>query len=154
MIKSAINLNDAMILWDTTSALNALYGGLLIGLATSILILFNGKIAGISGILGSLLTPQQSSVTWRVLFLTGLIISPLVYRYFGQLPTITIKADSNLLIIAGLLVGFGTRLGNGCTSGHGVCGVARLSIRSMVATLIFILAGMLTVFIMRTMTGV
>lgn len=142
-----------MILWDTTSALNALYGGLLIGLAASLLILFNGRIAGISGILGGLLTPQPGGVAWRVLFLVGLIISPLVYSTFAPLPTIELKADSNLLIIAGLLVGFGTRLGNGCTSGHGVCGMARLSTRSIVATVTFMIAGIITVFIMRTMVG-
>jgi uncharacterized membrane protein YedE/YeeE len=142
-----------MILWNTTSVLNALYGGLLIGLAASLLILFNGRIAGISGILGGLLRPQPGGVAWRVCFLLGLIISPLVYSTFAPLPTIELKADSNLLIIAGLLVGFGTRLGNGCTSGHGVCGMARLSTRSIVATVTFMIAGIITVFIMRTMVG-
>lgn len=142
-----------MILWDTTSVLNALYGGLLIGLAASLLILLNGRIAGISGILSGLLTPKQGNIAWRVVFLIGLILSPLLYGIFSPLPAIESTSDGNLLIIAGLLVGFGTRLGNGCTSGHGVCGIARLSTRSIVATLTFILAGIITVFVMRSIIG-
>jgi uncharacterized membrane protein YedE/YeeE len=127
----------------------AIAGGVLIGLASSLLILLNGRIAGISGILGGLLHPGTNDVAWRFTFLAGLVVSPLVYGLLATLPVVEVEAAPSLLILAGLLVGFGTRLGSGCTSGHGVCGIARVSRRSIAATLIFIASGMLTVYVMR-----
>ena len=127
----------------------AIAGGVLIGLASSLLILFNGRIAGISGILGGLLHPGTNDVAWRFTFLAGLVVSPLVYGLLATLPLVEVEAEPWLLILAGLLVGFGTRLGSGCTSGHGVCGIARVSRRSIAATLVFIASGMLTVYVMR-----
>ena len=127
----------------------AVAGGALIGVASSLLILLNGRIAGISGILGGLLQPGSSDTGWGFTFLAGLVIAPLVYDLLATLPVVEVEAESWLLILAGLLVGFGTRLGSGCTSGHGVCGIARLSRRSIAATLVFIGSGMLTVYVMR-----
>jgi uncharacterized membrane protein YedE/YeeE len=127
----------------------AIAGGVLIGLASSLLILLNGRIAGISGILGGLLHPGTNDVAWRFTFLAGLVVSPLVYGLLATLPLVEVEAEPWLLILAGLLVGFGTRLGSGCTSGHGVCGIARVSRRSIAATLVFIVSGMLTVYVMR-----
>ena len=127
----------------------AIAGGVLIGLASSLLILLNGRIAGISGILGGLLHPGTNDVAWRFTFLAGLVVSPLVYGLLATLPLVEVEAEPWLLILAGLLVGFGTRLGSGCTSGHGVCGIARVSMRSIAATLVFIVSGMLTVYVMR-----
>jgi uncharacterized membrane protein YedE/YeeE len=127
----------------------AIAGGVLIGLASSLLILLNGRIAGISGILGGLLHPGTNDVAWRFIFLAGLVVSPLVYGLLATLPVAEVEAEPWLLILAGLLVGFGTRLGSGCTSGHGVCGIARVSRRSIAATLVFIASGMLTVYVMR-----
>lgn len=134
---------------DITAIFNALYGGLLIGVAVSILLLVNGKIAGISGILGQALSINIKANSWRIAFLLGLVISPLVYGLFYPLPPFKLSGNSLTIIAAGLLVGFGTRLGNGCTSGHGVCGVARLSVRSIIATITFIAFGMFTVFFIR-----
>ncbi len=136
-----------MIILDGSSISNALVGGLLIGLAASTLILTNGKIAGISGILGGILHFDKNDMNWRILFILGLILSPLIFEIFRPLPQLSIFADNRTLLLAGLLVGMGTRLGSGCTSGHGVCGIARLSRRSFVATLCFILSGILTVYL-------
>lgn len=127
----------------------ALAGGTLIGLAASVLVIFNGRIAGISGILGGLLSGANRDIGWRIAFLCGLIVAPLIYGWFQPWSVLDIQIERRLLIVAGLLVGFGTRLGSGCTSGHGVCGIARLSRRSVVATLVFIGGGMLTVYVMR-----
>lgn len=127
-----------------------LLGGMLIGLAAALLLLLNGRIAGISGILGGLLSPAGAERYWRQLFIIGLLaggfLTPLIT---GRRLDTFIAAPWWLIIIAGLLVGFGTRLGSGCTSGHGVCGLARLSPRSLVATLTFIATAMLTVYLMR-----
>ena len=128
---------------------SALAGGLLIGLAAAALILFNGRIAGISGIAGGLLRPERGDTGWRVAFLLGLIGAPLVYLLGGPLPEVQVEAGTATLIAAGLLVGVGTRYGAGCTSGHGVCGLSRLSPRSLAATLAFMLAGFATVFVVR-----
>ena len=136
-----------MINWSEATPIYSLFGGVIIGVAVSILILFNGKIAGISGILGGVLTPKKGDVGWRVLFIFGLIISPSTYALFHTLPKVNITASYLEILIAGLLVGIGTRFGSGCTSGHGICGISRLSIRSVVATICFILAGIVTVFI-------
>ena len=130
----------------------SLVGGLMLGVATAILLLGIGRIAGISGIFSSLLKPKRVEM-WQVLFIAGLIISPLLYRLVKPLPAIEVSASIPLLIAAGLLVGFGTRLGSGCTSGHGICGNARLSPRSMAATVTFMLFGILTVYIGRHVLG-
>jgi uncharacterized membrane protein YedE/YeeE len=126
---------------------SALIGGLILGIAAVIFILINGRITGISGILGGLLSPTQGDVWWRVAFIAGLIMAPLIYSLFTTL--IQIDASYPLLIIAGLIVGIGTRYGSGCTSGHGICGISRLSPRSLVATAAFMAAGFITVFIIR-----
>ena len=130
----------------------SLVGGLLLGVATAILRLGVGRIAGISGIFSSLLKPKRVEM-WQVLFIAGLIVSPLLYRLVKPLPVLDISTSIPLLIAAGLLVGFGTRLGSGCTSGHGICGNARLSPRSMAATVTFMLFGILTVYIGRHVLG-
>ena len=131
----------------------SLIGGALIGLSTSTLLLFNGRIAGISGIVGGLLQPSQGDTSWRGLFILGMMAAPLVLLAAGRLPQMTTVASDRTLVLAGLLVGFGTRLGSGCTSGHGVCGLARRSKRSLVATLVFMASGALTVWIVRHVIG-
>jgi uncharacterized protein len=131
--------------------LSALLGGVLIGLSASLLMLFEGRIAGISNILGELLAFRQ--IAWRLAFLAGLVVAPLVYRAFGGHLPFDIIHSAPTLICGGLLVGIGTRIGSGCTSGHGVCGIARLSIRSVVATLIFMATGAATVFVTRHIFG-
>ncbi|MBP7942776.1 MAG: YeeE/YedE family protein [Psychrobacter sp.] len=130
----------------------SLVGGLMLGVATVILLLGIGRIAGISGIVSSVLKPKNIEM-WQVLFIAGLIVSPLLYRLVKPLPVLDISTSIPLLIAAGLLVGFGTRLGSGCTSGHGICGNARLSPRSMAATVTFMLFGILTVYIGRHVLG-
>ena len=130
----------------------SLAGGLMLGVATVILLLGIGRIAGISGIFSSLLKPKRVEM-WQVLFIAGLIISPLLYRLIKPLPVLEINTSIPLLIGAGLLVGFGTRLGSGCTSGHGICGNARLSPRSMAATVTFMLFGIVTVYLGRHVLG-
>ena len=127
----------------------SLLGGILIGVSASIMILLNGRIAGISGIVGSISSAHRADIPWRVTFIIGLVVSPFVYLLFGNIPAINLQASHMQIVAAGLLVGLGSRLGSGCTSGHGVCGIARLSIRSMVATIVFIAAGMLTVYLTR-----
>ena len=131
----------------------SLVGGAMIGVATVILLLGMGRVAGISGIAASLLTPKRVEL-WQVLFVLGLIISPLLYQLAAPLPVVQVTSSLPLLISAGLLVGFGTRLGSGCTSGHGICGNARLSPRSMAATVTFMVFGIATVFIGRQVLGV
>jgi uncharacterized membrane protein YedE/YeeE len=134
--------------------LSASIGGLLIGLSALLLLLLEGRIAGIAGILGGLLAFRRSEISWRLAFVAGLILAPLVYAgVMGHLPPLEVTHSAALLICGGLLVGFGTRMGSGCTSGHGVCGVARLSPRSIVATLVFMATGAATVFIARHIFG-
>jgi len=133
--------------------LSALIGGLLIGTAATLFVLFNGRIAGISGIVGGLLRPLAGDVAWRIAFVLGLLMAPLLYRLNAPLPTLQIDAGYPLLIVAGMLVGIGTRYGAGCTSGHGVCGLSRLSPRSGVATAVFMSAGFVTVFVVRHLLG-
>lgn len=130
-----------------------LVGGLLLGCATVILLLGIGRIAGISGIFSSLLKPKRVEM-WQVLFIAGLVISPLLYSLVKPLPDVEISISLPLLIGAGLLVGFGTRLGSGCTSGHGICGNARLSPRSLAATVTFMFFGIVTVYLGRHVLGV
>jgi uncharacterized membrane protein YedE/YeeE len=135
--------------WIHFTPLASFGGGLLIGLAAAMLLLANGRIAGISGIVGGLLRPARGDIGWRLAFLLGLLAAPLVWLAFQAMPPAQIDHAPGLLAIAGLLVGIGTRFGSGCTSGHGVCGIARLSPRSLVATLCFMLAGFATVFVIR-----
>lgn len=129
---------------------SALVGGLLIGLSAALLVLFEGRIAGVSGILGGLLRRGKTGDrAWRVAFVFGLIAAPLLYRVLAELPASRIETGPGTLVVAGLLVGFGSRLGSGCTSGHGICGLSRLSPRSLVATLVFIGSALVTVFVAR-----
>ena len=138
-----------MIDWARFTPWTSLAGGLLIGTAAAMFLLLNGRVAGISGILGGLLRPSTGDIGWRVAFLLGLLAAPLLYQLAAPLPAVQIDADTAVLVAAGLLVGIGTRYGSGCTSGHGVCGLSRLSPRSMVATAAFMAAGFVTVFIVR-----
>jgi uncharacterized membrane protein YedE/YeeE len=128
-------------------------GGILIGLGAALLLLANGRIAGISGILGGLLRPARGDIGWRLAFVLGLLAAPLGWLAMQAMPPAQIDHTPALLGAAGLLVGLGTRFGSGCTSGHGVCGIARLSPRSLVATLCFMVAGFVTVFVMRHVIG-
>lgn len=128
---------------------SALAGGLMIGAAAALYMLLNGRIAGISGMLGRLIDRATADRASPLAFLVGLIAAPWLWRLFAPLPGITISASNTLLIAAGLLVGFGTRYGSGCTSGHGVCGISRGSARSLVATGTFMAFGILTVFLLR-----
>lgn len=135
--------------WTAFTPWTSLAGGALIGLAAALLVLLNGRIAGISGVLGGLLKPVTGDVSWRVAFIGGLVAAPLVYGLFAAVPSVQIDAGFGTLVAAGLLVGVGTRYGAGCTSGHGVCGLSRLSLRSLVATATFMAAGFATVFFIR-----
>lgn len=139
--------------WNSFTPLAALAGGVLIGAAAGLLALLNGRIAGISGILGGLLSPARGDVAWRLAFVLGLAGAPLAYALFAALPAPRIDAGYGALVLAGLLVGVGTRYGGGCTSGHGVCGLSRLSPRSLVATAAFMGAGFATVFVTRHLIG-
>jgi len=131
----------------------AFAGGLAIGLAAALLVLLAGRIAGISGIVGGLLRPVRGDVAWRVAFVLGLVAAPLLWVTVAGPPELRIEASDAALAAAGLLVGVGTRYGGGCTSGHGVCGIARLSPRSVVATLVFMAAGFATAFVLRHVVG-
>ena len=142
-----------LIDWNNFTPWSALAGGALIGIAAAIFILFNGRIAGITGIAGGLLRPKAQDIGWRFAFIAGLVVSPLVWQLFRPLPDIEIATSNSLLAIAGLIVGISTRYGSGCTSGHGVCGISRLSPRSIVATLAFMATGFLTVYVMRHLLG-
>jgi uncharacterized membrane protein YedE/YeeE len=135
--------------WPNFTPGLSLLGGILIGTASALFVLANGRIAGISGILGGLLRPRAGDMIWRLAFLLGLIVAPLILFAFMPPVAVTVEASTEVLIAAGLLVGIGTRYGSGCTSGHGVCGLSRMSPRSLVATLAFMAAGMAIVFVMR-----
>jgi uncharacterized membrane protein YedE/YeeE len=139
--------------WPHFTPWASLGGGALIGASAALLVLLNGRIAGISGILGGLLRPARGDVNWRIAFVLGIVIAPLAFGMFIPLPSVQIDAATSTLIAAGLLVGIGTRYGSGCTSGHGVCGLSRLSPRSMVATAAFMVAGFVTVFVVRHLIG-
>lgn len=142
-----------LIDWQNFTPWTALAGGALIGLASALFVLFNGRIAGITGILGGLLTPKRRDIGWRVAFIIGLTAAPFTWSLFAPLPDIQIDASNTLLAIAGLIVGISTRYGSGCTSGHGVCGISRLSPRSIFATLAFMATGFLTVYVVRHLLG-
>jgi uncharacterized protein len=135
---------------ENFTPVSGLIGGLLIGLAAVLLLLLNGRLSGISGIVGGLLAPKSSDAGWRAAFVAGLLLGALAYSLAtgGAIP-VTMQASVPVLVAAGLLVGFGTRLGSGCTSGHGVCGTARLSRRSIAATSVFFGVAILTVFLTR-----
>jgi uncharacterized membrane protein YedE/YeeE len=139
--------------WNAFTPWASLAGGAIIGIAAAMFILLNGRVAGISGVLGGLLTPMKGDISWRVAFIAGLVGAPLLYALFTELPRPQIDAGYDAVIAAGLLVGIGTRYGSGCTSGHGVCGISRLSVRSLAATAAFMLAGFVTVFVLRHLVG-
>jgi uncharacterized membrane protein YedE/YeeE len=140
-----------MVIENFTPA-TALLGGILIGVASILLMAVNGRIAGISGITGGLLIPRTGEIAWRGLFLAGLIIGAGAYGLVHKV-NIQISPELPVLILAGVLVGFGTQLGKGCTSGHGVCGIARLSPRSIAATLVFMVCAAVTVYLARHVIG-
>ena len=141
------------IYWEAFTPWSALAGGALIGLAAALMVVLLGRIAGISGILGGLLQGATwrsvSQWDWRSAFVVGLLVASLLWQWFAPLPPMKMPSSPVVIIVAGLLVGFGTRLGSGCTSGHGVCGLSRLSLRSLAATLMFMATGAVTVFIVR-----
>jgi len=139
--------------WNAFTPWTSLAGGMLIGVAAALFALLNGRIAGISGVLGGLLRPVRGDVGWRIAFVLGLVGAPAVYALFTVVPLPRIDAGWPMLVLAGLLVGVGTRYGAGCTSGHGVCGLSRLSLRSLVATLAFMGAGFAAVFLLRHVIG-
>jgi uncharacterized membrane protein YedE/YeeE len=125
----------------------------LIGIAAALFFLLNGRIAGISGVVGGLLRPAHGDIAWRLAFVGGLVAAPMIYLLFAGPPETRIDAGLGALVTAGFLVGIGTRYGSGCTSGHGVCGLSRMSPRSLVATLAFMAAGFATVFVLRHLIG-
>ena len=139
--------------WANFTPWTALAGGVLIGAAASLFVLLNGRIAGISGLLASLLEPGAEGRGEKLLFLLGLLLAPLLWVLFGRLPVLEFQSGWFGLLIAGLLVGVGTRYGSGCTSGHGVCGISRLSARSIVATLAFMAAGFGNFYVLRHLLG-
>lgn len=139
--------------WSSFTPGASALGGIFIGLSAALFILFNGRIAGISGVFGGLLKPARGDIAWRVAFVAGLIGAPAAYAALTGLPHVRIAATDGALLVAGILVGLGTRLGSGCTSGHGVCGLSRLSPRSLVATATFMAAGFATVYIARHVLG-
>ncbi|MDO8440913.1 MAG: YeeE/YedE family protein [Polaromonas sp.] len=142
-----------MIDWNNFTPWASLSGGILLGLASALFILVNGRILGISGIIGGLFRPKSGDVGWRLSFMAGMLAAPLLYIVVAGPIAARIDAGWVTVVIAGLLVGVGTRYGAGCTSGHGVCGLSRLSPRSLVATLAFMGAGFLTVFLARHALG-
>lgn len=130
--------------------LNALAGGVLIGISVSLMLMWNGRVTGISGIINGALTPVKGDAQWRWFFILGLLFGGIVLKQIN--PHVfenTVKAEIWTTVLAGLLVGFGTIMGSGCTSGHGVCGISRMSLRSLVATVVFMLAGIGTVYLFR-----
>ena len=133
--------------WANFTPINSLLGGICIGLAATILLLANGRIMGISGILGDIISfKEKDQISWRIVFVIGVLIGPFLYLMIFQDFKSEMVADRILLIQAGLLVGLGTSIGSGCTSGHGICGISRFSIRSIVATFIFVVSGVVTVY--------
>ena len=137
------------IAWNAFTPATALIGGAIIGVAVALFAVLNGRIAGVSGILGGLARPQAGDVSWRIAFVAGLVATPLAWGLLAALPEIRVDASFPALVAAGLLVGIGTRYGGGCTSGHGVCGISRASPRSIAATVAFMAAGFATVYVAR-----
>lgn len=142
-----------MIDWTHFTPLESAIGGVVIGAAASMLILFCGRVAGISGILGGVLSRANNDKGWRIAFLLGMVLSPVLWRLVAPLPAVSITASWPMLVVAGLLVGVGTRYGSGCTSGHGVCGLSRLSVRSLITTLTFMAAAFITVWLVGFWRG-
>lgn len=140
---------------ENFTPISALLGGALIDISVSLLLLFNGRMAGISGIMNGVFSAPKKEEVWRTLFLVGLIIGAALFQFLTQ-DSLSAREGYPLwlIIIGGFLVGFDTRLGSGCTSGHGICGIANFSIRSIGATLTFMASGMLTVFILKHFVGV
>jgi hypothetical protein len=138
-----------MIDWAHFTPWTSLGGGIMIGVAAAMLALLNGRIAGVSGIIGGVLRPAAGDLAWRFAFILGLLVAPAAHRLFAAPAALTIEASYPVLLLAGLLVGAGTRYGSGCTSGHVFCGLARLSPRSLAATVAFMLAGFVTVYAVR-----
>lgn len=139
--------------WNAFTPWSSLAGGVLIGLAAALLMLGDGRIAGISGIVGGLLRARSGDRGWRLAFVAGLLAAPLAYGVVAAHPVLQVDASVPLLVLAGLLVGVGTRYGSGCTSGHGVCGLSNRSPRSVVATASFMAAGFVTVYVVRHLVG-
>lgn len=139
--------------WTAFTPWSTLAGGGLIGFAAAMFALVNGRIAGVSGIVGGLLRASSFDIAWRAAFIAGLIAAPIIYILFARAPAIVIDGGYPVLILAGVLVGIGTRYGAGCTSGHGVCGLSRASPRSLAATAVFMAAGFATVFVTRHAIG-
>lgn len=139
--------------WINFTPWAALAGGVLIGAAASLFVLLNGRIAGISGLLASLLETGGEGRSEKLLFLLGILLAPLLWMLFGTLPAMEFQSGWIGLLVAGMLVGVGTRYGSGCTSGHGVCGISRLSPRSILATVAFMVAGFATVYVLRHLLG-
>jgi uncharacterized membrane protein YedE/YeeE len=135
--------------WPNFTPWSSLAGGILLGVASALFVLMNGRILGISGIVGGLLKPGAKDRSWRLSFVLGMLAAPAVWSLFAAPAAVRVDASWLLVVVAGLLVGVGTRYGAGCTSGHGVCGLSRLSPRSLVATLAFMAAGFAIVFIVR-----
>lgn len=142
-----------LIDWNHFTPWTALAGGALLGLASALFILLNGRILGISGILGGLLRPKAGDIGWRLAFVLGMLVAPAIYLLLAGPMQPRIDASWLMVILAGLLVGMGTRYGSGCTSGHGICGLSRMSPRSLVATATFMAAGFVTVFLLRHVLG-
>lgn len=141
--------NAMSIDWLHFTPWSSLAGGMLLGVAATLFILLNGRILGISGIVGGLLRPQSGDIVWRVVFIAGMLLAPILWVLFMPPVLPRIDAGWGTVIVAGLLVGIGTRYGAGCTSGHGVCGISRLSPRSLAATATFMAAGFATVYLVR-----
>jgi uncharacterized membrane protein YedE/YeeE len=139
--------------WLSFTPIPSLLGGMILGLAASLYALLHGRILGISGIISGLLHPQASDLAWRFTLVLGLVSAPFLAMFFGVFPIVEIDSSWLAIVIAGLLVGFGSQYGSGCTSGHGICGLSRLSPRSLAATLAFMCAGFVTVFVTRHLIG-
>lgn len=140
--------------WLSFTPIPSLLGGIILGAAAALYILLHGRILGISGIVSGLLHPKAGDITWRLSLVLGLLSAPvLAALFFGIRPIVEIESDWYAILLAGLLVGFGAQYGSGCTSGHGICGLSRLSPRSLVATATFMGAGFLTVFVVRHILG-
>ncbi|MBU3635287.1 YeeE/YedE family protein [Polynucleobacter sp. es-GGE-1] len=140
--------------WLAFTPIPSLLGGIILGVAAALYVLFHGRILGISGIISGLLRPKSGDRAWRMALILGLLTAPLLAALFFEIrPIVEVEADWLAVVIAGLLVGFGTQYGSGCTSGHGICGLSRLSPRSLVATVSFMTAGFLIVFVLRHVIG-
>jgi uncharacterized membrane protein YedE/YeeE len=140
--------------WLSFTPIPSLLGGMILGIAAALYVLLHGRILGISGIVSGLIHPKVGDRSWRIVLILGLLTAPLLAAlFFGIRPVVEVEADWLAVVLAGLLVGFGSQYGSGCTSGHGICGLSRLSPRSLIATLSFMGAGFLTVYVLRHLIG-